>query len=120
MERKKPKFFRQDWHKKIKLGSQVKKKRVWRAPKGDSSKIRLGRAGKSRKPKVGWGNNKKMKGMIFGTEAVRVENIKQIESAKEKSVIIGRVGRKKREELIKKAEEMKIKILNKYTGTKCN
>ena len=41
MNRKKPKFFRRDWHKKIKLGSTVKKNRKWRGAKGRQNKIRL-------------------------------------------------------------------------------
>jgi ribosomal protein L32E len=48
-------------------------------------------------------------------EAVRVENMKELEAVRSGTgVIIGSIGKKKRMELIKKAEEMKIKVLNRY------
>ena len=105
--RKKPKFLRQTWHKKIKLGKTVKKKRKWRAAKGRQSKIRLSRAGRARKPKIGWGIQDKKNILV-------IRALKQFEDLKDKEIIIGKVGKKKRKELIKKANEMKIKILNKY------
>ena len=109
--RKKPKFLRQTWHKKIKLGKGVKKKLKWRAAKGRQSKIRLSRAGRARRPKIGWGSQDKK-------ELVVIRNLKQLEDLKEKEIIIGKVGKKKRKELIKKANEMKMKILNKYPKEK--
>jgi len=113
--RKKPKFLRRDWHKKIKLGKTIKKKRKWRAPKGRDNKMRLREKGYPRVPSIGWGSDKKTRGLINGMRAIRVENAKQLEKLKEgDGVIIGKVGKKKRQELIKLAEKMKIKILNKY------
>jgi len=123
--RKKPGFLRKDWHKHIKLGSTVKKKRKWRAAKGRQNKIRLGVKGHQARPKVGWSADSKIKGFVGGIEAVRVENMREMESVKsrfrdgsgepkERGVIIGAVGMKKRKELIAKANEMKITILNKY------
>jgi large subunit ribosomal protein L32e len=108
--RKKPKFLRQTWHKKIKLGKTVKKKRKWRAAKGIHSKIRLGEAGRARKPKIGWGSKKTEREKIWV-----IENLKQFENLKNvNEILIGKIGKKKRTEIIKKANEMKIKILNKY------
>ena len=113
--RKKPLFFRRDWHKKIKLGSTVKKNRKWRAAKGRHNKIRLNRKGQQQRPKIGWGADGASKGMIGGLEVVRVENMKQLETVgKGQGVMIGSIGKKKREEIIKKANEMKLKILNRY------
>jgi len=132
--RKKPNFLRKDWHKKIKLGSTVKKIRRWRAAKGRHNKVRLGVKGHLARPKIGWSTNSKTKDFIGGIEAVRIENMKELEAVKAlnghdsskdystehsgepnvRGVIIGAVGKKKRTELIAKANEMKIKILNKY------
>ena len=113
--RKKPKFLRTDWHKKIRLGRGLKKKQKWHGAKGRQNKLRLGRAGRARRPKVGWGAEGSSRGFVSGVEAVRVENLKELSSVgKGAGVIIGSVGKKKRVELIKKAEEMKIKILNRY------
>ncbi len=120
-ERKKPKFLRKDWHKMIKLGSTVKKKRKWRAAKGRQNKLRLERRGRSAKPKAGWGNKNEMKGMIGGMSFSYVLNIKDLEALKSgEGIIIGSIGEKKRKQLIAKAEEMKLKILNKYKGEKEN
>ncbi len=115
IKRKKPRFLRQDWHKKIKLGSQIKKKRKWRAAKGGDSKVRLERLGHARRPKVGWGNRKQDRGKIKGLIPVRIENLKQLENiSKEQGIIIASIGRKKKLEIISKAKEKSIIILNKY------
>jgi|TARA_B100001971_G_C18221238_1_gene557350 ribosomal protein L32E len=117
--RKKPKFFRRDWNKKIKLGSTVKKNRKWRGAKGRQNKIRLNRKGYSGRPKIGWGNNSSLKGLLNGLEAVRIENLKDLENiGKRQGIVIGRVGKKKRELIISKAKEMKVRILNRYRVAK--
>lgn len=114
-KRKKPKFLRQDAHKKSKLGKGRKKKQKWKSPKGLQSKIRLNIKGKPKKVRIGWGAKKENKGKINGIEVVRVENLKEMESVeKGKGVIIGKVGKRKKEILINKAKEMKLKILNRY------
>lgn len=110
-KRRKPKFLRKDWHKRIKLGSKSKSKRKWRASKGRQGKIRLERRGHQSKPKIGWGSEKR------DLTIIRVENIKEMENLQSKEIkgiIIGNVGLKKRKEIIVKANEKKIKILNKY------
>ena len=119
ISRKKPKFFRRDWHKKIKLGSPVKKNRKWRGAKGRQIKIRLGRKGYSGRPKIGWSNNSSVKGLLNGLEAIRVENLRDLEKInKGQGIVIGRIGKKKRELIISKAKEMKIIILNRYRVAK--
>tara|TARA_Y100000310_G_scaffold265631_1_gene276762 strand:- start:4207 stop:4632 length:426 start_codon:yes stop_codon:yes gene_type:complete len=115
IKRKKPNFLRKDWHKKIKLGSTVKRNRKWRAAKGRHNKIRLGKKGQSQRPKIGWGANSKNKNKIEGLTVVRIENLKDLEKiTKDEGIIISKVGLKKRKEIISKANEKKIKILNKY------
>lgn len=122
--RKKPKFLRTDWHKKIRLGRGVKKNLKWHGAKGRHNKLRLNRKGRMQRPKVGWGAENEVKGFVKGMEAVRVENVKEVETvhasqvpfsrAKSVGIIIGKVGKKKRLDMIKKANEMKIVILNRY------
>jgi ribosomal protein L32E len=109
IERKKPKFRRQDSHKMIKLGNQTtKKKQVWRRARGRHSKVRLGRRGHSRRPKIGWGAEKTTE------DFVRIETLKDLEGIKIKKILIAGVGAKKKKEIIKKATEMKLEVLNRY------
>ena len=110
---KKPKFHRQTSTKMSKLGKRRKKKITWRKPKGRDSKMRLGEKPYGRRVKVGWGASKKDKKNI-----VRVESLKEFEKIKVKEILIGNVGRKKREEIIKRAKEKGVKILNKYRKIK--
>lgn len=115
VRRKKPSFFRKDWNKRISLGRTVKKKRKWRAAKGRDNKMRLRERGYAQRPSIGWGSNKKIRNQVGGEKAVRVENVNQLKKLKQGvGIIIACVGRKKRGEITKKAEEMKMKILNKY------
>ena len=114
-KRNKPKFLRTDWHKKIKLGRGVKKNQKWHGAKGRQNKLRLNRKGRMQRPKVGWGSDTKTKDFINGMNAVRVENVKDVEAIKKDfGIIIAKVGAKKKMEIIAKANEMKIKILNRY------
>jgi len=118
-KRKKPKFLRVDSYKKIKLGKGVKKKQKWHAAKGRQNKLRLNRKGRMQRPKVGWGAECEVKGFVDGLNAVRVENVAQVEAVKKgQGIIIAKVGAKKRKDIIAKANEMKIKILNKYMESK--
>ena len=114
-KRNKPKFLRTDWHKKIKLGRGVKKKQKWHGAKGRQNKLRLNRKGRMQRPKVGWGAEGEVKGFVSGVEAIRVENLKGLENIKKgNGILIGKVGAKKRMDILDKAKEMKIKVLNKY------
>lgn len=117
--RKKPKFLRTDWHKKIKLGKGVKKNRKWTGARGRQNKLRLNRKGHQQRPKIGWGAEEKTKGFVGGMEAVRIENIKEIENVKKgQGIIMASVGAKKKKDIIAKANELKVKILNKYMEKK--
>ena len=118
-KRKKPKFYRSSWNKMHKLGKKVKAKRKWRASKGRDSKVRLRERGYRRRPAIGWGSQKTDFGKVEGFEVVRVETLKDFDKVqKGQAVIIASVGNKKKVALIKKAEEKKIKVLNKYHGEK--
>ena len=113
--RKKPGFVRQLAHGMSKLGMRRKKKQKWRMPKGRHSKMRLKQRGKAVLPGIGWGSDKNIRGKLKGMEFVRVENLKELEKVDKKmGIIVGKVGKKKKNEIVKKANEMGFKILNKY------
>ena len=119
VKRKKPLFLRKDWHKKIRLGSTRKKIRKWRSANGRHNKIRLNRSGHPARPRIGWGSSSEIRGKVMGLDSVRVENLRQLSEVKKgQGVIIASVGKKKREELIRKAVEMKVQILNRYLEKK--
>src|SRR5210317_2131684 len=91
-KRKKPKFLRTDWHKKIRLGRGVKKNQKWHGAKGRQNKFRLNRKGRGVRPRVGWGAENDTKGFVNGIEAVRVENVKELAGLKNVGIIVGKVG----------------------------
>ena len=113
MKRKKPKFIRQTSNKMSKLGQGRRKKQVWRKAKGRDSKVRLGEKAYVQRVKVGWGGCKKDR-----KDIVIVRSVRELESVKVKEILIGSVGKKKRDEIIAKAKEKEIKILNKYLKVK--
>ena len=107
---KKVKFIRQECTKKNKLGKGRKKKQKWRKPTGIDSKVRLREKGYRKMPNIGYSVGKKnVKKIII------IRNLKELEKiGKGKEVLIGKIGRKKREEILKRVNEIGIKILNKY------
>ena len=114
--RDKPKFWRKDWHRMSRIGRTRKKLRKWRYSYGGDCKVKLKERGYAQRPTIGWGGKKEEKGKVQGLKCIRIENMKQIEKLeKNVGVIIGKVGQKKREELMKKLQEKGIKILNRYS-----
>ena len=110
MNRKRPKFRRQEWFRYKRLGDS------WRRPKGKHSKMREKK--KYRIPVVdsGFRNPKKVRGLHHsGYREVLVYNVNELEKLnpkKEAARIASRVGVKKRMKIEKRAEELKIRILN--------
>jgi len=118
-KRRKPLFLRRDWYKKIKFGKGVKKNQKWRGAKGRQNKTRLGRKGYGARPKIGYGSDKSIRDKIGGLDFVRVENTKELTNLKSgQGIMIASVGKKKKTEIIAKANEMKLVILNKYREDK--
>ncbi|MCS7134503.1 MAG: 50S ribosomal protein L32e [Candidatus Pacearchaeota archaeon] len=106
MKRKKPEFVRKDTYKISRLGRKRKKKRKWRRPRGRHSKVREKRKSYPKQPSIGYSKGKK--------ESIkRVHNVEELENCSEgEKIIIAHVGKKKREEIIKKAKEKNIIVIN--------
>ena len=109
-KRKKPKFLRQGTKNLKRLGKK------WRRPRGSQSKLRKYKIARGSMPNPGYGSPKSIRGLHpSGYEDVLVYNTNQLEkldSKKQACRIASTVGKKKRLEIMKKASELKIKVLN--------
>ena len=101
------KFLRRTSNRYLKLGRKRKKKQIWRRPTGRDNKMREKRRGYPKIVSIGYKKSEKEK-----QKPILVNNISDLEKVKSKKVIIGKVGRKKKIEIAKKAKEMKISIQN--------
>lgn len=107
------KFLRRSWDRYSKLGKGRKKKQTWRKPTGRDNKMREKKKGYPVVVSIGYGTEKKSRGKLKEKKPVIVKNIKELEKIKENEIaVIGKVGKKKKMEIAKKAKEMKIKIYN--------
>ena len=108
------KFLRRVWRKYSKLGRKRKKKQVWRKPKGRDNKMREKRKGCPAVVSIGYKKEKQLRGKINEKKQIIVNNINELENVGKNNLIIigGNVGKKKKIEIITKAEEKKIEIHN--------
>jgi large subunit ribosomal protein L32e len=105
-------FKRQDISRFIKIGRNSRKPK-WRCPKGRHSKMRRKRKSYPSLPTVGHRTPKEDSGKINGFVPIQVYNIKDLEKvSKDSIVILAKVGMKKKMEIIKEAEQRKIRLLN--------
>ncbi len=107
IKKRKPEFVRQGYSRKKGLGHK------WRRPRGRHSKMRAGFRGKINPVNAGYGSPKEVRGLDHrGRKGIMVYNVRDLGKIKG-YIIIGRsVGNKKRLEIIKKALENGLKILN--------
>ena len=110
--KKKPEFLRQQWWQFPKLRNKAK----WRRPRGIHSKMRRHFGYRPPVVRIGYSAPKKVRGLHpSGFKEVLVYNVSQlsnIDASKEAIRIAHTVGRKKRMEIIEKADELGIKVLN--------
>ncbi|MFP3950138.1 MAG: eL32 family ribosomal protein [Candidatus Micrarchaeia archaeon] len=87
----------------------------WRKQRGEDNKKRQKKAFFGASPKVGNKNAREMRGLhVLGLPEILVSNPSELEGAEEILVrIAAGVGKRKRGEIIKKAEEMNLRVLNK-------
>ena len=99
------KFLRRTWSRYLKLGRKRKNKQKWRRPTGRDNKMREKRKGYPKIVSIGYKNpiNKK---------PILIKNVSELKKVKNEKVIIGKVGKRKKIEIAKKAKEMKISIQN--------
>ena len=110
IKRKKPEFIAQGGKTLKRVGDK------WRRPHGKHSKLKTHNTAKGFAPRHGYGSPKSVKGLHpTGFEEKIVYNIKDLTSInpqRQACRISSSVGTKKRLVMMKKAEEMKIKVLN--------
>lgn len=112
-------FVRQDAGRYSKIGKNRKKLQKWRKPKGGDSKMRLKRRSYPSSPTVGHRSPRKESGKIKGLVPVIIYNTNDLSKlTKDNVAILARIGAKKKLDVIKAAQEKKIKILNVKEGKK--
>jgi large subunit ribosomal protein L32e len=108
---KKPIFKRQESWRYIRV------KPNWRKPKGKSSRMRRKIKGWPKLVSIGYGNKKELKNLHpSGYKPVIVYTIKDLEKINKETqaiVIAHTVGEKKRLQILEKAKELGLKVLNK-------
>ena len=110
---KKQKFRRTAGHNYSKLGVRRKKKQIYRKPKGGDNKLRLNKAGRLRKVKIGFRSKKNQRDLIKGLKVVRVMNVKDLNNIKMGMIgLIGKIGDKKKKEIADQAKKEKIQLAN--------
>lgn len=103
------KFLRRTWNRYSKLGKKRKKLQKWRRPTGRDNKMREGKKGHPKTVSIGYKKSKKMN----EKNQITIRNVEELEKVEGKqTVILGRVGKKKKIEIAKKAKEKKISIQN--------
>ncbi len=108
--KRRPEFVRQEsWrYKRVKPN--------WRRPRGIDSKMRMEVKGWPKRVKVGYRGPKKVRGLHpSGYKEVLIHNPKELERVNpevEAIRIAHTVGAKKRKEILEKAKELGIKVLN--------
>jgi large subunit ribosomal protein L32e len=112
MKRKKPAFIRKRGTVLSKLGLK------WRSPKGSQSQLRQHKREAGNMPKSGYGSPRAVEGLHpSGFAEFMVFNpndLQKIDPVKQACRISATVGKKKRLEIMKKAGELKIKVLNPF------
>lgn len=100
------KFLRRTWDRYSKLGKGRKKKQKWRKPTGRDNKMREKRKNRPAVVSIGYKKSERKEQLV-------INNLKGLEKFKKNEmIIIGNVGRKKKIEIAKKANEKGIKISN--------
>ena len=110
LKERKPDFIRQDNPKRRKLNDK------WRKPKGIHSKIRHHFKGRRKMPSPGYKSPVAVKGLhSTGLEMIRVYSVDEVSKLNKSTqgIIVSRaVGKKKKLEILKKAKELNVQVLN--------
>lgn len=105
-----PKFRRQEWFRFKRLGEK------WRKPRGRDSKMRLGKSGKPPLVSVGYRAPRATRGTHpSGLAEVLINGVRDLEgidAGKQAVRIASGVGKRKREQIVSRAKELNIRVLN--------
>ncbi len=101
-------FKRKDTHKKARLPLS------WRKPDGITNKKRLNRKGHSANVRPGYGLKASQRNTADGLKIILVHNLAELKKINPKAecVVLARMGKQKKLELIKEASSLKIKLFN--------
>lgn len=101
------KFLRRNISLHLRIGKKRKRKQVWRKPKGRDNKMRESKKGRPPLVSIGYKRKKEKKDVFM------VYNLRDLENAVKHDVaILGKIGKKKKTEILKKALEMKVNFQN--------
>ena len=88
----------------------------WRRPRGNTNKVIRKEKGKDRMPGIGWGADNATRGLhpsgYFEVVITSANDLQKIDTKTQVAKISGTVGKRKKAEILKKADEMKVKVLN--------
>jgi len=105
--KKMPKFRRQEWFRYKRLGEK------WRKPRGLHSKMRTNRKYRPNMVSIGYRTPKAVRGYHpSGFKEVLVYNPRDLKDIDSKTQAGHSVGTRKREEIIKSADKLEIRVLN--------
>jgi len=103
------KFLRGKWRTYSKLGRGRKKKQKYRRATGRHNKIRENKKGNPKKVRIGYKKSERNK----VSEVKIIVNIRGLsELGKGIKIMLGKIGKKKKIEIVKKAKELGVKIQN--------
>jgi ribosomal protein L32E len=111
VKRRKAKFLRTDFSKFSKLGVRRKKKQVYRKSKGRDNKIRLNMKGHTTNVRIGYRTKKQTRDLIDNLKPVMIHNIADLKKITKESIgIIGKIGSKKRKQILEQAQKDKVRL----------
>lgn len=112
-KKRKPHFIRKDSWKRSKLGKRRKKEQKWRRPRGRHSKLRARESNYLKVPSIGYSSPREVRGSIEGMMPFVIYNVNDFSRKKENQiVVIGKVGMKKKIELVEFASSKNIPLAN--------
>ena len=110
LRKRKPNFVIKDTHKKARVPAR------WRKPRGRHSPVRQMHKGRPKLVSIGYGAPKQIKNVeANGLRKINVGSVEQLQKIDIKTegvLVSGKIGNKRRAEILKKAIEMKIHIFN--------
>ncbi len=111
------KFVRRGWHRYVKIGKHNKKKQTWRKPKGRDNPVREKKKGYGPFVKDGYKSSATTRGKINGKIPVVVYTLAELHKVTAHQIaIIGKVGKKRKMELVTMAKEKNIPVQNVNIG----